>query len=87
MSAKGKHGGKREGAGRKPKAKEQELIEKLSPFESDALRVLGEAVQMGEPWAVKMFMEYRFGKPLQRTENTHSLEDGFQNLPEWMNES
>ena len=59
----GKHGGKRPGAGRKPKAEEQELIEKLSPFDDMAQQVLLECIQDKQSWAVKMFYEYRYGKP------------------------
>lgn len=57
------HGGKRQGAGRKPKADEQELIEKLSPLENSAFKALTNALNEEKPWAVKMFMEYRYGKP------------------------
>jgi hypothetical protein len=57
------HGGKRQGAGRKPKADEQELIEKLSPLENSAFKALTNAINEEKPWAVKMFMEYRYGKP------------------------
>lgn len=68
-------GGKRENAGRKPKADEQTLIEKLSPMDALALKALQEALAKGEPWAVKLFMEYRFGKPSQHIEqnNTHTI--------------
>lgn len=57
------HGGKREGAGRKPKAKEIELIEKLSPLEDKAFEALENGIISGEFPFVKLFMEYRFGKP------------------------
>lgn len=57
------HGGKRQGAGRKPKADEQELIEKLSPLEDSAFNALTNALDEEKPWAVKLFMEYRYGKP------------------------
>lgn len=57
------HGGKRDGAGRKPKADEQELIDKLSPLEESAFKALTNALSEEKPWAVKMFMEYRYGKP------------------------
>lgn len=60
------NGGARKGAGRKPKADEQKLIEKLSPLESLALKALKEAMQDGQSWAVKMYMEYVYGKPRER---------------------
>lgn len=59
------HGGAREGAGRPPKAEEQKLIELLSPFEDIALTKLKEGVQSGDHNFIKLYMEYRFGKPKQ----------------------
>lgn len=56
-------GGARPGAGRKPKAEEIELIEKLSPMDETALEKLREGVSNGDFAFIKLFMEYRFGKP------------------------
>jgi hypothetical protein len=72
-------GGKREGAGRKPKADEQKLIERLSPLDDIALNALKNAIEEEESWAVKLFMEYRYGKPKQQIENTntHTFTEGF----------
>lgn len=56
-------GGKREGAGRKSKSEEQNLIEKLGPTEPKALRELDKAVGEGKSWAIKLYMEYMYGKP------------------------
>ena len=50
-------------AGRKPKADEQQLIEKLSPMEPLALKKLEEAISEGKSWAIKIYMEYSYGKP------------------------
>lgn len=50
-------------AGRKPKADEQKLIEKLGKYEDKAHEVLEEAVKDNKPWAVKMYFEYMYGKP------------------------
>ncbi|MCR9263319.1 MAG: hypothetical protein NXH86_04135 [Flavobacteriaceae bacterium] len=58
-----KNNGGHKNAGRKPKAEEQELIEKLSPLEDSAFKALTNALSEEKPWAVKMFMEYRYGKP------------------------
>jgi len=55
-------------AGRPSKAEEQKLIEKLGPIEPEALKQLKKAVKTGEPWAIKMFFEYMYGKPKQTTE-------------------
>jgi hypothetical protein len=60
-----KHGGARSGAGRKPKADEQELIDKLSVYNDTAHEKLKDAVEAGEQWAVKMYFEYFYGKPNQ----------------------
>jgi hypothetical protein len=51
------------GQGRKPKSTELELIEKLTPLESLALEKLKEGVQSGEFNFIKLYFEYRFGKP------------------------
>lgn len=58
-------GGARPGAGRKSKSEEQSLIEKLTPLEPEAMRALKQALLSGEGWAVKLYMDYRFGKPRQ----------------------
>jgi len=58
-------GGAREGAGRKSKAAEQSLIEKLSPLEPKAFKALTEALNDGKDWAVKLFFQYNFGMPKQ----------------------
>jgi hypothetical protein len=64
-------------AGRKPKAEEQALIERLSPFEDVAVKKLEMAVRNGENWAIKLYFEYRYGKPRQTIEqnSTHTFTD------------
>ena len=52
-----------QGQGRKPKADELQLIERLSPLDDTALRAVEMGVKSGEFNFVKLFMEYRFGKP------------------------
>ena len=64
------HGGKRIGAGRKPKAEEQKLIEKLTPFNDLALKALQESLEKKEQWSVKLYFEYFYGKPQQRVDVT-----------------
>lgn len=59
------HGGKRNGAGRKGKADELELIERLMPLDELAFTKLGELLQKGDQQALKLFMAYRFGQPRQ----------------------
>jgi len=58
-------GGAREGAGRKSKAEEQSLIEKLTPLEPIAFKALTDALNDGKDWAVKLFFQYNFGMPKQ----------------------
>ena len=60
-----KLGGAREGAGRKSKAEEQSLIEKLTPLEPLAFEALTKALNEGKDWAVKLFFQYNFGMPKQ----------------------
>jgi len=64
------HGGKRKGAGRKSKAEEQQLIEKLSPLEDKAFKALSNAIQEEHNWAVKLWFEYMYGKPKEKVEVT-----------------
>lgn len=88
---KGRSGGRRPNAGRKTKDREQELIEWLAPYEDTAIEKLAAAIKAGEAWALKLFFEYRWGKPTQRTDITT---EGmtvtpirfFSNLPEWMDD-
>lgn len=68
-----KAGGAREGAGRKSKASEQSLIEKLSPLEPTAFKAFGEALECGKDWAVKLFFQYNFGMPKQTIDNNVSV--------------
>jgi hypothetical protein len=59
------NGGAREGAGRKPKAQEQKLIERLDAIidKDEALGVLGQLVAKGDLRAVQLYLSYRYGKP------------------------
>ena len=88
---KGRSGGRRPNAGRKRKDREQELIEQLAPYEDKAVERLGKAVEAGESWAIKLYFEYRWGKPTQRTDLTAEMTavtpiTFFGNLPEWMDD-
>jgi hypothetical protein len=74
-----KRGGARDGAGRKSKAEEQKLIEKLTPISDEAYLALRLAVNKGDGWAIKLWFEYMYGKPKQQIDqnNTHEFSDGF----------
>ena len=58
-------GGKREGAGRKSKASEQQLIERLDRIidEDEVLQVLKQLIKDGDLRAVQLYLSYRRGKP------------------------
>ena len=57
------NGGARKGAGRKPKDEEEALIERLSPLDDTAFKALKKGIEDGRYWAVKLFFQYRYGKP------------------------
>ncbi len=61
-------GGAREGSGRKSKAEEMKLVERLTPLEPKAHEKLNEAIEQGKEWAVKLFFDYMYGKPKQMIE-------------------
>lgn len=60
-----KNNGGNKNAGRKPKADELVLIEKLSPLDELAFEKLKEGVESGSYHHLKLFYEYRYGKPKQ----------------------
>lgn len=66
-----KHGGARKGAGRKSKDEELKLIEKLDNIiDSDkAINSLNGLIKDGNFNAIKLYLEYRFGKPKETIEN------------------
>lgn len=57
------HGGKREGAGRKSKSEETQMIERLSPLEPKAFEALEKGIEKGDFKYVQMFYNYYAGKP------------------------
>ena len=65
-----KHGGKREGAGRKPKQEEQAIVDMLAPLEEEWLKALTRGLEETQGWAVKIYAEYYIGKPKERLEVT-----------------
>lgn len=70
-----KNNGGHKTAGRKPKADEQKLIEKLSPLAPKAFEALKSGLNKKESWAVKMFFEYMYGKPKERLEHSGSIDN------------
>ena len=79
------NGGKRQGAGRKPKAEELTLLKKIDRFvDTDYLikRVIDiienkDGRDADKLKAIQMIMEYRWGKPKQVIDNnnTHTIND------------
>ena len=66
----GSKAGENRNAGHKPKATELQLVERLTPLENIALEALEKGIKSGELGFVKLFLEYRFGKPKQMQEIT-----------------
>jgi hypothetical protein len=73
------NGGFSEGSGRKSKAEEQNLIERLTPLMPEAFTQLQIAISTGKDWAIKMAFEYYFGKPKQQMDVT-SMGEKLQNI-------
>lgn len=65
-----KNNGGNKNAGRKPKADELILIEKLSPLDDLAFEKLRDGVESGLFPYLKLFYEYRYGKPKQMIDVT-----------------
>jgi hypothetical protein len=74
-----KNNGGHSNGGRKPKAEEQKLIERLTPLQDAGYKALEDGLTDGQSWAVKLFFEYMYGKPKQQIEqnNTHAFTEGF----------
>jgi len=68
------HGGVRPNAGRKPKADEIQLIERLSPLADDAYKALHAGLKEGNPAFVKLWFEYMHGKPKQTIDQSNTGE-------------
>jgi hypothetical protein len=71
-----KHGGKRIGAGRKPKDQEQSLIEALDRIvDGDkAIEVLKQLIGEGDIRALQLYLNYRYGKPKESVDVTQFVE-------------
>ena len=66
-------GGYRPGAGRKSKAVELKMIEKLAPFADEALAMLIEKVRDGDKDMLKLFLSYMYGVPKQKIEQDTNI--------------
>lgn len=63
-------GGKRVGAGRKTQRETNDLLNKLSIYQDEALDVLMDLVRKGDIQAVKLYFSYAYGNPTT-TNNTN----------------
>lgn len=72
MAKKNGWGGRRPNSGRKPKAKEMELIEKLDKLidPEDAIISLNKLISKLDIAAIRLYLEYRFGKPKNKVDVT-----------------
>ena len=75
MSDGRKNNGGNKNAGRKSKAVEQQLFDKLSIYEDEAQAALKTCVLDKQSWAVKMYFEYMYGKPKERIDHTTNGND------------
>ena len=71
MDGRKTNGGKRQGAGRKPKVEELKFIEKLDNIidSEAAIKKLKQLIIDDNFNALKLYIEYRFGKPKETIEN------------------
>jgi hypothetical protein len=79
-----KHGGSRPNAGRKTKAEEAKLVERLTPLADLAYKAFESGLKQGEQWAVKMWFEYMHGKPSQMIDVNANVEVHKKELPPFM---
>jgi hypothetical protein len=63
-----KHGGKREGAGRKPKADELKVAESFRAVMDDetVVKMLSQKVKEGDMKAIELWLAYIYGRPQQK---------------------
>jgi len=79
------NGGARPGAGRKPKADEIKLIESLQHLDDVAIAAIEEGMNSKDYNYVKLFMEYRYGKPKQQVQLSNDADNPFSFVPPTIN--
>jgi hypothetical protein len=67
-------------AGRKPKAEEVKLIERLTPLEPQAYAALKKGIESGEFKFIQMFYHYYAGKPRETKDITLNTEQPLFNI-------
>jgi len=70
------HGGKRKGAGRKPKADEVKMIERMDAVltPTEVWQKLADKVKEKDVQAIKTWLGYRFGMPKQTVDQNSTVE-------------
>jgi hypothetical protein len=67
--AKTGRGGAREGAGRKKRLEEYEIMERLAPLHDIAINALSAGLEKHDMKAVDIYFRYAYGLPTQRVES------------------
>ena len=80
MENKTNYGGKRENAGRKSKAEEVQLIEKLGALEPLAFMALEKGLERGDFKFTQLFYNYYAGKPRETKDITVTNEQPIFNI-------
>jgi len=62
-------GGAREGAGRKKRLEEHEIMQRLSPLHDIAIQALSAGLEKHDMKAVDIYFRYAYGLPTQRVES------------------
>lgn len=72
MDGRRNNGGRRPGAGRPKKSDEKKLIERLDRLidPDKAIEVLGKLISKQDIKAIRLYLEYRFGKPNTKVDVT-----------------
>ena len=75
-----KNNGGHSNGGRKPKAEEVKLIERLTPLEPQAYEALKKGIESGEFKFIQMFYHYYAGKPRETKDITLNSEQPLFNI-------
>tara|TARA_R110002073_G_scaffold62050_1_gene155933 strand:+ start:120 stop:365 length:246 start_codon:yes stop_codon:yes gene_type:complete len=75
-----KNNGGHSNGGRKPKAEEVKLIERLTPLEPQAYEALKKGIESGEFKFIQMFYHYYAGKPRETKDITLNTEQPLFNI-------
>ena len=75
-----KNNGGHSNGGRKPKAEEVKLIERLTPLEPQAYAALKKGIESGDFKFIQMFYHYYAGKPRETKDITLNTEQPLFNI-------